>query len=70
MRNPADWVPYVSCTIVGVGLTIQFLLSLGRFGKRRRKQDPGADKTGDKKQDNKTAGQGRRRAPKSHRAVL
>jgi len=65
VRNPADWVPYVSCTIVGVGLTVQFLLSLGRFGKRRRKKDPGADKTSTGKKNDKGAGQGRRRAAKS-----
>ncbi len=65
VRNPADWVPYVSCTIVGVGLLVQFLLSLGRFGKRRRKQDTGGDSPANPKKDNKNSGQGRRRAAKS-----
>ncbi len=59
VRNPADWVPYVSCTIVGVGLGVQFILSLVRFGGRRRKTADRGDADG-AKGDRK-----RRRAAKS-----
>lgn len=36
VRNPAWLTPYLSCTLVGVGLTVQFLMHLLNFGKRRR----------------------------------
>jgi ResB-like family len=34
VRNPAWLTPYLSCTLVGVGLLIQFLIHLVKFGKR------------------------------------
>ncbi|MCP4848148.1 MAG: cytochrome c biogenesis protein ResB [Verrucomicrobiaceae bacterium] len=37
VRNPAWIMPYASCTMVGVGLIIQFGMHLVRFSRRRRK---------------------------------
>lgn len=34
VRNPAWLTPYFSCTLVGVGLMVQFLMHLINFGKR------------------------------------
>ena len=36
VRNPSWLTPYVSCTIVGLGLVIQFMMSLSRFLKRNQ----------------------------------
>jgi len=36
VRNPSWILPYISCTLMGVGLLVQFLISLFRFSKRRR----------------------------------
>ncbi|MFO1502068.1 MAG: cytochrome c biogenesis protein ResB [Verrucomicrobiota bacterium] len=35
VRNPAWLTPYFSCALVGLGLTVQFLMHLVSFGKRR-----------------------------------
>jgi hypothetical protein len=35
VRNPAWLTPYLSCTLVGLGLTVHFLMHLINFGKRR-----------------------------------
>ena len=35
VRNPASLTPYLSCTLVGVGLLVQFLMHLMTFGKRQ-----------------------------------
>jgi hypothetical protein len=35
VRNPAWLTPYLSCTLVGVGLTVHFLMHLISFGKKR-----------------------------------
>jgi hypothetical protein len=32
--NPGAWVPYLSCVVVTVGLTVHFVASLTRFGRR------------------------------------
>lgn len=37
VRNPAWIMPYVSCSMVGIGLMIQFGMHLIRFSRRRRK---------------------------------
>lgn len=34
VRNPAWLTPYLSCTLISVGLVVQFLMHLVRFGKR------------------------------------
>jgi ResB-like family len=34
VRNPAWLTPYLSCTLVGVGLVVQFLIHLVKFGKK------------------------------------
>lgn len=39
--NPAAITPYVSCTLVGLGLTVQFLMHLINFGRKPRNQTPG-----------------------------
>jgi len=36
VRNPSWLLPYISCTLMGIGLLVQFLISLFRFSKRRR----------------------------------
>lgn len=36
VHNPSWILPYISCTLMGIGLLIQFLISLFRFSKRRR----------------------------------
>lgn len=33
--NPGDWMPYISCTLVSVGMVVHFLLHLVGFAKRR-----------------------------------
>ena len=38
VRNPSWMLPYISCTLMGIGLLVQFLISLFRFSKRRRAQ--------------------------------
>lgn len=38
VRNPSWMLPYISCTLMGIGLLVQFLISLFRFSKRRRVQ--------------------------------
>jgi hypothetical protein len=35
VRNPASITPYVACTLVGVGLTVQFLMHLFGFARKR-----------------------------------
>ncbi len=35
VRNPAWLTPYFSCTLVGIGLTVQFLMHLFGFAKKR-----------------------------------
>ncbi|MBA4148388.1 MAG: ResB protein required for cytochrome C biosynthesis [Verrucomicrobia bacterium] len=40
VRNPAAITPYVSCTLVGVGMIVQFLMHLVAFGRRRNKATP------------------------------
>jgi hypothetical protein len=42
VKNPAAITPYVSCTLVGLGLIVQFLMHLVDFGKRGKgkKQAP------------------------------
>jgi hypothetical protein len=40
VRNPAWLTPYLSCTMVGVGLMIHFLIHLVQFGKRRSQSPP------------------------------
>lgn len=36
VRNPSWRIPYIACTMIMVGLVIQFVLSLMTFGRRRR----------------------------------
>jgi len=43
VRNPAWLTPYLSCTMVGVGLVVHFLMHLINFGKRRSKSVTGPD---------------------------
>jgi hypothetical protein len=38
VRNPAWLTPYLSCTLVGIGLSLQFVLHLLNFGKRNTPQ--------------------------------
>jgi hypothetical protein len=38
VRNPAWLTPYLSCILVGLGLTVHFLIHLVQFGKRRVQQ--------------------------------
>ena len=35
VRNPSWLVPYISCTLVGIGLTIHFMMHLTRFIRRK-----------------------------------
>ncbi len=38
VQNPSWLTPYISCTLVGLGLLVQFLTHLMGFAKRRRHQ--------------------------------
>ena len=38
VKNPGWLIPYISCTAVGLGLLIHFLLNLGRFLRGRRRE--------------------------------
>lgn len=40
VRNPAWLTPYFSCTLVGIGLTVQFLMHLVGFAKKQGRQGP------------------------------
>ena len=42
VRNPAALTPYVSCVLVGLGLMIQFLSHLIKFGRRHSDQGGGS----------------------------
>ncbi len=44
VRNPAAITPYLACSLVGLGLLIQFLTHLVRFGRRQKNQIPTAPK--------------------------
>jgi hypothetical protein len=41
VKNPARLTPYLACTLVGVGLLIQFLMHLVGFGKRAARSGTG-----------------------------
>jgi hypothetical protein len=45
VRNPAWLTPYLSCTLVGVGLAVQFLIHLVKFGQRKARQVPSLSPT-------------------------
>lgn len=49
VRNPAWITPYLSCTIMSLGLVVQFMMHLVAFGKRISKQNstPGANDRGE-----------------------
>jgi len=38
VRNPAALTPYISCTLIGLGLLVQFLSHLVGFGRREKKK--------------------------------
>jgi hypothetical protein len=42
VRNPAAITPYVACTLVALGLTVQFLMHLIGFVRKRAQQAPAA----------------------------
>lgn len=37
VRNPASVMPYVACSVIGLGLVIQFLMHLFRFARKQQK---------------------------------
>ena len=37
VKNPAAWLPYVSCVVVSLGMMLQFLVHLIRFTQKRAK---------------------------------
>ncbi|MBC2605375.1 cytochrome c biogenesis protein ResB [Pelagicoccus albus] len=39
VRNPGRSLPYISCTMMTLGLVVQFAFSLQRFSKKRKKAD-------------------------------
>lgn len=41
VRNPAWLTPYISCSLVGAGLLVQFLMHLGGFTRRQRQKTQG-----------------------------
>lgn len=38
VKNPGRLFPYISCSLITLGLVVQFVVSLERFSQRRRKQ--------------------------------
>jgi hypothetical protein len=45
VENPAWLAPYVACTIIGVGLTVQFMMHLVGFARKTRRGGPGGNRT-------------------------
>lgn len=50
VRNPAWLTPYFSCTLVAIGLTVQFLMHLAGFAKKRGRSDSRPHVAPDRKQ--------------------
>ena len=47
VKNPAWVTPYLACTLMGVGMLVQFLMHLVGFGRRRKKASGAKPTTGE-----------------------